>query len=160
MRPHALLTADFTDEELERLGQIVELERAGWGVTGVLLPFDELVERLQDKQILILAYEQLQPDLFERCARLDLIASVRGGPEFNVPIAAATEAGVPVLFTVGRTEFAVSEYTLALMLCLARNIPRADGLVKDGVLTSSIPPPSESDITWALPAGSRQEQLR
>jgi D-3-phosphoglycerate dehydrogenase len=159
-RVQALLTADFTEPQLVRLHARVDVERAGWGVTGTLMPTQELIERLQGKDILIVAYEQLTPEVFSACPRLALIASVRGGPEFNIPIAAATAAGVPVLYTVGRTEFAVSEYTLGLMLCLARNIPRGDRLVKDGILASASPPPSDTDITWALPSGSHQEQLR
>src|SRR5258707_14678650 len=50
----------------------------------------------------------------------------------NIDLEAATKAGIAVMNTPGANAVAVGEQTLALMLALARHIPRADSSTRDG----------------------------
>jgi D-3-phosphoglycerate dehydrogenase len=50
----------------------------------------------------------------------------------NVDVAAATEAGVVVVFTPEQNAISVAELTLGLMLALSRSIPAADSSTKSG----------------------------
>src|SRR5258707_8584961 len=50
----------------------------------------------------------------------------------NIDLDAATKAGIAVMNTPGANAVAVAEQTLALMLALARHIPRADSTTRAG----------------------------
>src|SRR5262249_43978932 len=50
----------------------------------------------------------------------------------NIDLEAATKAGIAVMNTPGANAVAVAEHTLALMLALARHIPRADATTRAG----------------------------
>ncbi len=50
----------------------------------------------------------------------------------NIDLEAATKAGIAVMNTPGANAVAVAEQTLALMLALARHIPRADSTTRAG----------------------------
>ena len=79
--------------------------------------------------ILIVESDQVKGPVFER--QLKVIGSCRGDPN-NVDIAAATEAGIPVINAPGRNADAVAEMTLALLFALNRWIVPADGDVRAG----------------------------
>ncbi|HBT47348.1 MAG TPA: phosphoglycerate dehydrogenase [Peptococcaceae bacterium] len=51
----------------------------------------------------------------------------------NIDVAAATERGILVVNAPEGNTVAAAEHTLALMLAMARNIPQADKLLKEGV---------------------------
>lgn len=50
----------------------------------------------------------------------------------NIDVTAATERGIPILYTPGSNANAVAEHTFALLLALARHIGPADQAVRDG----------------------------
>src|SRR5947209_10077308 len=50
----------------------------------------------------------------------------------NIDLEAATKAGIAVMNTPGANAVAVAEHTLALMLALARHIPRAESTTRAG----------------------------
>lgn len=152
-----LLTADLTDEALDILHQAVEITPGGMMRFGRIGTTDELTNELQGYDVLIVGYEQVTAELMDACPNLKLIASIRGGPEANISIDAATERGIPVLFTLGRTQHAVAEYAFAQMLALSRNLPRGDRLIRDHVITSDIPQASDRDVIWRLPEGSAEQ---
>jgi len=62
---------------------------------------------------------------------LRIIGVVRAGME-NIDINAATERGIAVVNAVGRNADAVSDYTIGMMLCEARNIARAHHSIMSG----------------------------
>lgn len=62
---------------------------------------------------------------------LHMIGVVRAGME-NIDIEAATKRGIAVVNAVGRNADAVSDYTIGMMLCEARNIARAHHSVMNG----------------------------
>jgi D-3-phosphoglycerate dehydrogenase / 2-oxoglutarate reductase len=155
-----LLTADLTDEALALLRANVDLTLGGVVLHRRLLSPEELVAELEGKEALIVSYEQITAEVMDACPRLKLIASIRGGPEANVSIDAATERGIPVIYTVGRTEKAVSEYTFALMLAIGRNLAIGDRLVRGRVLTSDAPQTYARDVVWRLPEGTEAAKIR
>lgn len=154
-----LLTADLTDEALDILHQAVEVTPGGMMRFNRIVSTEELTNELEGYDVLIVGYEQVTADLMDACPDLKLIASIRGGPEANISLDAATERGLPVLFTLGRTQHAVAEYAFAQMLALSRNLPRGDRLIRDHVITSDIPQASDRDVIWRLPQGSEEQAI-
>lgn len=67
----------------------------------------------------------------ERADALKVIACARGGPA-NINLAAATKRGIAVLHTPERNATTVAEFTLGLILAMARRIPQADHMVRTG----------------------------
>jgi len=70
-------------------------------------------------------------DFFESASRVKHIARVGVGVD-NVDLKAATESGVFVTNTPEITADSVAEFSMALLLALAKNIPRCDRTVKNG----------------------------
>jgi D-3-phosphoglycerate dehydrogenase len=63
--------------------------------------------------------------------RLKVIGRAGAGVD-NINVDAATRRGIVVVNAPGCNSVAVAEHTIALILCLARNIPRAGAHVKSG----------------------------
>jgi len=91
----------------------------------------------------------------DRCAgplfEIPLVAvcSCRGDPT-NVDVAAATEAGVPVLRAPGRNADAVAELTVALLFGATRQIIPADGDVRRGEIYKDGTIPYQRFRAWEL----------
>jgi D-3-phosphoglycerate dehydrogenase len=69
--------------------------------------------------------------VFEAAGRLKVVGRAGVGVD-NIDLAAATRHGVTVVNAPLSTTLAVAEQTLALMLALARQVPRADAAMKAG----------------------------
>jgi D-3-phosphoglycerate dehydrogenase len=150
-RFHALVTAELTGEARIRLAAVVALTDGDAPRRGRPMGENELIAALAGKEILVVGYEQVTAAVIGGSPDLRLIASIRGGPEANIAIGAATARGIPVLYTTGRNARAVAEHTLGLMLALARHIPRADALVREHVLTHDAVDTPTTDVLWRLP---------
>ncbi|MFX1502659.1 MAG: NAD(P)-dependent oxidoreductase, partial [Promethearchaeota archaeon] len=125
----ALITAKITDFCLNELEKLIEITYEPWRETGIIY-FDvkELVEKLKDYDIFITEADDLKKEeLFEN-SDLKLIISCRGDP-FNVNLKAATTSNIPVLFTPLRNVDAVAEFTIGLMLMLARKLHNVDRII-------------------------------
>lgn len=59
-----------------------------------------------------------------------MVACLRNEPGASLDIAAATKRGIPALFAPGRNAVAVAEYTLGLMISIARSIPITHHLLR------------------------------
>ena len=130
---NVLVTADFDPDYQRQLGQQFEVSAAGFNLTNSfkdVLKEEEFIRQLQGIDILVVGYEDVNERVIAAAPDLKLIASIRGGPEENINIAAATAAGLPILRTLGRTQRPVSEHTLLLMLALARPLIRSNELVR------------------------------
>lgn len=131
----ALLTADFDPTYQKKLAAQMEVCVAGFALTGdfqKMMKEDEFIHALQGADILVLGYEQVTQRVIRESPDLKLIASIRGGPEENIDVAAATAAGLPILRTIGRTQHPVSEQAILLMLALARPLIQSTQLVRAG----------------------------
>ncbi|MGH9580270.1 MAG: NAD(P)-dependent oxidoreductase, partial [Terriglobales bacterium] len=69
--------------------------------------------------------------LLEGAKKLRVIGRAGVGVD-NIDLEAATKKGIAVMNTPGANAVAVAEHTLALMLALARHLPRADHLTRGG----------------------------
>lgn len=154
-----LITARFNTAELGRLKpHISEVNFAGWGVTRNRLSENELKEQLANIDILISEYEPITRSVLETASRLRLIGCCRMGPEASIDIPAATELGIPVLYTPGRNAISVAEYTFGLMISLSRHIHKVHYLLKYTSELTQIryedKPPDKHNVTseWSLDA--------
>jgi D-3-phosphoglycerate dehydrogenase len=136
----AFVTAEWTEQgfdELERLGYTVET--GGWGVTRQAMQPEGLARAARDAVLLIVEVETVDAAVLERLPALAVLGTARGSPT-NVDLEACTARGVPVLHTPGRNADSVADFTMGLILSLARGISagerhlRADGWMVDGEL--------------------------
>ncbi|MFW9826964.1 MAG: NAD(P)-dependent oxidoreductase [Candidatus Thorarchaeota archaeon] len=122
----ALITAKLTEECLNELKKSMDITYEPWRETGIIY-FDvkELAEKLTGYDIFITEADDLKKnEIFEQ-TNLKIIASCRGDP-YNVNLVAASKNKIPVLYTPLRNVDAVAEFTLCLMLMLARKLHIVD----------------------------------
>ena len=93
----------------------------------------ELIRRIDRARIVIniRAHARFTEGVFAACRRIEMV-SIWGTGTDNVDLDAAGRHGVTVTNTPGTNAFAVAEHTLALMLALARRVPRLDREMRDG----------------------------
>lgn len=91
-----------------------------------------LAREIADADALIVrSSTQVTADLLNLTSALRAIGRAGVGVD-NIDLEAATRKGIVVMNTPGGNSTAVAEHTLALLLALARRIPRADASVKQG----------------------------
>lgn len=91
-----------------------------------------LLQKIVDYEGLVVrSRTKVTRDVIEQGTRLKVIGRAGVGLD-NIDLAAAKERGVQVLNTPDALTNAVAEFTLGLMLNLARSIPRADASMKQG----------------------------
>ena len=129
------------------------------------IPPDELKPLLDGVELFIVGFEGLPASLMDAAPDLKVIACPRGGPDANVDIGAATDRGIPVLYTPGRNAETVADHTLGLLLATTRNIALANHCLRMGTYTGS--PQADSaeggereDVTWDLGQNSPYVTLR
>ena len=93
----------------------------------------ELIRRIDRARIAvnIRAHARFTEGVFAACRNLKMV-SIWGTGTDNVDLDAAGRHGVTVTNTPGVNAFAVAEHTLALMLAVARRIPRLDREMREG----------------------------
>lgn len=125
----ALITAKVTKETLNELKKLMEITYEPWRETGIIY-FDvkELIKKLNDYDVFITEADDLKIEALFENTNLKLIGSCRGDP-FNVNLKAATKNNIPVLYTPLRNVDAVAEFTISLMLMLARKLHNADRII-------------------------------
>jgi len=127
----ALVTARMNQSDLDRLvAQGIEVTTSGYGVTGEKLTEEQLILQLTDNDILITEFELVTEKVLSSAKNLKLVACCRNEPGASVDIAYATKVGIPVLYTPGRNAIAVAEYTIGLIISIARNIPFTHHLLR------------------------------
>lgn len=93
----------------------------------------ELVNRIDGARVVIniRAHARFTDAVFAACRRLEMI-SIWGTGTDNVDLDAAGRRGITVTNTPGVNAFTVAEHTLALMLAVARRIPKIDREMRAG----------------------------
>ena len=122
-----IIIADGLSEKgLEILRQAAQVDdRAG-------ISAEELLQEIPGYDAMIVrSRTKVTPVVFQAAVRLKVIGRAGVGVD-NIDLAAASERGVTVVNSPVATTLAVAEQALALMLALARSIPRADAAMKSG----------------------------
>lgn len=93
----------------------------------------ELARRIGDAAVAvnIRSYARFTEGVIRACPGLKMI-SIWGTGTDNIDLAAAARRGVTVSNTPGVNAYAVAEHAIALMLAVARRIPRIDREMRDG----------------------------
>ena len=159
---NTLITANFDPDSIDRLERDLGLSvtYSPIGEREARYPPDEMRKLVENVSILVVGYEGVSAAVMNAAESLRIIACPRGGPEANVDIEAATERGIPVLYAPGRNAVSVADFTMGLLLGVARRIPQAHRSLHEGVYTGE--PQADSaggggereDVTWGIAAGS------
>src|ERR1700704_4570224 len=105
-------------------------EQPGWNV--VLTTKDNLVAEIADAQALIVrSATKVTADLLDKAPNLRCVGRAGVGVD-NIDLDAATKRGIIVMSTPGGNAVSVAEHTFALMLSLARQVPRLDKAIHEG----------------------------
>jgi D-3-phosphoglycerate dehydrogenase / 2-oxoglutarate reductase len=109
----------------------VELLRSpGWNV--VLTNKDTLHKEIADADALIVrSATKVTAELLDQSPRLRVVGRAGVGVD-NIDLEEATRRGVLVMSTPGGNAVSVAEHTFALLLALARQVPRLDRAIHEG----------------------------
>lgn len=106
------------------------LREPGWQV--VIPEKGKAEAELADAEGLVVrSATRVTSELLEKAPRLRVVGRAGVGVD-NIDLDAATNRGVLVMSTPGGNAVSVAEHTFALLLALARNIPRHDAAIRAG----------------------------
>jgi len=109
---------------------VAMLRETGWNV--VQPAKDALLGELADADaLLVRSATKVSSALLEHAPRLRVVGRAGSGVD-NVDLEAATRRGVLVMNTPGGNAVSVAEHTFALLLALARQVPRLDAALHAG----------------------------
>src|SRR6195256_2936783 len=123
--PMKVIVADKISERGVEL-----LRSAGWNI--VLTTKDNLNAEIADADALVVrSATKVTPELLEKAPRLRVVGRAGVGVD-NIDLEEATRRGVLVMSTPGGNAVSVAEHTFALLLALARQVPRLDRAIHEG----------------------------
>jgi D-3-phosphoglycerate dehydrogenase len=106
------------------------LRKAGWNI--ILTTKDNLNAEIADADALIVrSATKVTAELLDKAPRLRAVGRAGVGVD-NIDLDAATTRGVLVMSTPGGNAVSVAEHTFALLLALARQVPRLDKAMHEG----------------------------
>jgi D-3-phosphoglycerate dehydrogenase len=150
-RRRALLTAPLRGAGLDKLRCLFDVVHEPWiDQTPLRISNpEELAARVDavGATVLVVESDLVSGPVLER--PLLAVAATRGDPT-NVDVAAATAAGIPVLYTPGRNADAVAELTLGLLLAVTRRITIADHEARSGLVWREGTIPYQRFRGWEL----------
>src|SRR5213083_113138 len=105
-------------------------EQPGWNV--VMTANDSLKAEIADADALIVrSATRVTAELLDKAPRLRVVGRAGVGVD-NIDLDAATRRGVLVMSTPGGNAISVAEHTFALLLALARQVPKLDSAMREG----------------------------
>ncbi len=105
-------------------------EQPGWNI--VLTTKDTLNAEIADADALIVrSATKVTAELLDRAKKLRAVGRAGVGVD-NIDLDEATKRGVLVMSTPGGNAISVAEHTFALLLALARQVPRLDKAIHEG----------------------------
>src|SRR5246127_4276640 len=117
-------------DKISERGVALLKEQAGWNV--VLTTKENLNAEIADAEALIVrSATKVMPELMEKAPRLRVVGRAGVGVD-NIDLEEATRRGVLVMSTPGGNAVSVAEHTFALLLALARQVPRHDKAIHEG----------------------------
>jgi len=125
----AFMKVIVADKISDRGVQLLE-EQPGWNI--VLTAKDTLNAEIVDADALIVrSATKVTAELLDKAAKLRAVGRAGVGVD-NIDLEAATKRGVLVMSTPGGNAISVAEHTFALLLALARQVPRLDKAIHEG----------------------------
>ena len=126
MKKKILITDGLAEEAIQKLKKHFDVvEKKG-------LPHDQIKEEIgKYVSIIIRSDTKLTPDIIERADIMKIIGRAGIGVD-NIDLPASTKKGIIVVNAPASNAVTVAEHTIALMLSLARKIPRANSSLKEG----------------------------
>lgn len=118
-------------------GLFDEIEFVGMTKIGRVLNEDELISSLEDADAVVVEFDPLTRRVLESCKKLKVIASVRGGAHANVDVQATIDLGIPMLFVPGRNKDTVADFTMGMLIAVARGLAKGHHLIKNRVITDA-----------------------
>src|SRR6202158_4996113 len=117
------------DKISERGVQLLK-QQPGWNV--VLTTKDTLYAEITDAEALIVrSATKDTPEFLDKATKLRCVGRAGVGVD-NIDLEEATRRGVLVMSTPGGNAVSVAEHTFALLLALARQVPRHDKAIHEG----------------------------
>src|SRR5712692_1511749 len=128
-RRRSLMKVIVADKISERGVQLLK-EQPGWNI--VLTTKDTLNAEIADADALIVrSSTKVTAELLDQAKKLRTVGRAGVGVD-NIDLDAATKRGVLVMSTPGGNAISVAEHTFALLLALARQVPRLDSALREG----------------------------
>ena len=110
----------------------VELLKKTAGLNVVVTTKDTIGAELADADALIVrSATRVTPDLLAKAPHLRAVGRAGVGVD-NIDLQEATRRGVLVMSTPGGNAISVAEHTFALLLALARQVPKLDAALREG----------------------------
>ena len=91
-----------------------------------------LSDRMQGEEIFITNEDKVNAETLDGNKNLTIIGTPSAGID-HIDIKAATERGIPVIYSPGGNADSVAEYTFALILAISKKILNADDRVRKGL---------------------------
>ena len=132
---HALVSASFDADSLDRLRNHMDVQYASFREVKRLLTGVDLVKALQGKQIFVTEVDVVDANALRQLPELRVVAACRGDA-VNVDVEACTAFGIPVLFAPGRNAVAVADLAVGFMINLARKLPAASQFLRQEECTA------------------------
>lgn len=121
MTKKIFISARLDQTALERIAEFGKVDHYDWGKEGKLLSPEDLENRANGCEILIIESDVLSNKFIDSNPNLKLIVVCKGGV-VNVDIAYANSKGVQVAHTPGRNADAVADLTICFMIMLTRHL--------------------------------------
>src|SRR5215831_11874000 len=117
-------------DKISELGVKLLQAQDGWHT--VLTTKETLEAEIADADALIVrSATKVTEDLLAKAPKLRAVGRAGVGVD-NIDLEAATKCGVLVMSTPGGSSVSVAEHTFALLLSLARQVPRLDRAIHEG----------------------------
>ena len=148
-----LVTAEVVKERLEEaFGNRADFIYDGYCFNHEVMPHEELCKKIKGVEILVCEYDTISKDVFKAADKLRLIICCRGGVKSVVDLKEANRRGILVCNNIGRNAGALSDFVLAYILDLTRNVTKASNLIhsKELVGVKSTKPKEYQDTVWGL----------
>lgn len=127
MKSKVLITRKILPEALDFLAKHTAYEI---GATRRNLRKEEIIKKIRDKEgLLSLLVDDIDEEVIDSAPRLKIIANCAVGYD-NIDIASARKRGILVTNTPGVLTETTADLTWALILAVARRIPRADRFMR------------------------------
>ncbi len=152
MKLKALVTAEVIKPIIETLSDKIDFEYDGYCLDHNVMDRKKLMEKIEDKDILICEYDTIDAEIFEHAKNLKFIVCCRGGIKTVVDLKKAEEMGIVVCNNAGRNANAVSDMTMGFILDMTRNIALTNSLIHNRVITTDVKskPDEYKDTVWGL----------